>query len=135
VKDSKERYGNMSFEQFREAIFVTRESVERWLGAQTTPCLLLVDELNKLDVLRNNNDVTAAKEVASFLKQHFFREQNRYFVFSSLILSLTDKLAISITSPSDRPVIVHNLPTTGLKDAVKAFEINMLSHIVVWLQP
>ena len=128
VRDPKGRYGNMDFEQFREAFFVTKESVKRWLGSQTTPCLLLVDELNKLDVLRKkNNDVTAAKEVASFLKRHFLREQNRYFVFSSHILSLTDKLAISMSSPSDRPVIVHTLPTTGLKDAVKAFNFDRLS--------
>ena len=62
---------------------VDEEGFLKWLGdADSTPCVLIVDELNNLNQLSKKNS-SAATEFARFIKRYFISIRNRYFVFSS----------------------------------------------------
>ena len=63
----------VNFEDFRNVDFPEKE-LKDWLGS--TPCVLLVDELNLLD---EKLDAAFSK----FVKQMFLVQSGRYFIFSS----------------------------------------------------
>ncbi len=69
--------GNL-YEQFDNAIVPPTEIVA-WLN--DTPCLLLIDELNLLNLFSDGE----------FIKDPFLMKSNRYCVFSSHIVSATPR--------------------------------------------
>ena len=66
-----------SFNTFR--VHVSRDDIQTWLG--DLPCMLLVDESNKLMTLTDRSHSKCAK-ICTFLKV-FLKPVNRYFIFSS----------------------------------------------------
>ncbi len=86
---------------------VSSETIHQWVGSNQ--CVLLIDELNKLMV----ESSPALKEVSTFLKSTFLDTHGRYFIFTSHVSDTTTKLAAYMSSPSDRDVVVAQLPLRG----------------------
>ncbi len=112
----KERDATPSgFDNFRH-MDVSENDISSWLGA--TPCLLLIDELNVLEL-----DVTGAPVVARFLKKYFLFTRGRYFAFSSHVVPGGRGLADFMDSVSERGVVIHQLPLIpSMADARKKFQ-------------
>jgi hypothetical protein len=85
---------------------VSRRHIEHWLG--NSPCVLLVDELNKLVALTDKSHDAYA--VCAFLKEVFLSPKNRYLIFSSHTVSLNSTLSDYMDSKSGRQVLVRQLP-------------------------
>jgi hypothetical protein len=85
---------------------VTKDVIIDWLGNK--PCLLLIDELN---VCTKNTTDDAKEKIYSFLKTCFLIENNRYFVFSSHVISTSTEAGIYLEpSASNREIILRWLP-------------------------
>jgi hypothetical protein len=105
---------------------VTGDQIIEWLG--DTPRILVIDELNKINLLLRADRSEVADDLGLFLKNFFLMKANSYFIFSSHIVSLTEKLSKHMTSPSDRDVIVRELPTIrSVADAARVFNIPMFN--------
>jgi hypothetical protein len=112
---------SLEYKAFAEAK-VTSDQIIKWLG--DTPRILVIDELNKIDLLFS----TRANLLGIFLRENFLKKSNSYFIFSSHIVSLTKKLTEHMSSPSDRGVIVRELPTVrSVVDAKRAFGLSTLN--------
>jgi hypothetical protein len=83
IDDMHEKY-----EDFYNAN-VSADAVLKWLGK--TPCVLLIDELNNLTSL--NDDKVQSEPLVTFLKKHFLSSENRYFIFSSHVVSTIGQLS------------------------------------------
>jgi hypothetical protein len=93
----------------------------KWLGDfKSTPCVLIVDELNNLHELSERNS-QAATVFADFVKMHFIGIPNRYFVFSSHKVSTLEYFSFFANQGgSVRSVVLHELPITDtLQKALK----------------
>jgi hypothetical protein len=90
------------FDRFRETR-VTESDIGEWLGK--TPCVLLIDELNVLEL-----DATGGRLVAKFLKGLFLFTRGRYFAFSSHVVPTARGLADFLDSISERGVDILELP-------------------------
>lgn len=89
----------------------------KWLG--DCDCVLLVDELNKLDELTKKKS-KAAEDFGTFLKVHFLGKRGRHFVFSSHRLGTNGFLGeyIDTSQGSARYCCLHELPLVqSLKEA------------------
>jgi hypothetical protein len=96
-----------------EELDVHVDHITNWLG--DTPCILLIDELNVLDM-----DKAQSEKMASFLKTHFLVSKNRYFAFSSHVAPTGKGLANFFDSISERKCLSKQLPlipADGLADA------------------
>ena len=108
----------VSFDDFGQSM---ESAVLNWL--KDTPCILLIDELNVLDVRDD-----AARVFAMFLKTHFLTKKNRFFVFSSHVLPSGNGLSDFMDSMSERGVLVEPLPLIpSLEDARAKFQFTALS--------
>jgi hypothetical protein len=102
--------------------FLTSESeILAWLGKN--PCILCIDELNKLIHKDNqvnmdtvNMDTVNMDTVAFFLQTNFLSSPQRYFIFTSRFNSITYELIISMNS--DRLVHRVGLPVFTTADEV-----------------
>jgi hypothetical protein len=116
---------SLEYEAFAKAE-VTSDQIIEWLG--DTPRILVIDELNKIDLLWRADHSEVADDLGLFLKSFFLMKANSYFIFSSHIVSLTEKLSKHMTSPCDRDVIVWELPTIrSVADAARVFNIPMFN--------
>ena len=101
----------VTFQDFASKVqHVDPEDFLGWLG-DSTPCVLIVDELNNLNELTKRKS-PAATEFATFVKLHFIAIQNRYFVFSSHQVSTLEYFSFFV-DPSEgsvRPVVLQELP-------------------------
>jgi hypothetical protein len=113
LKDRDETWSG--FGKFR--LTDVRESdIRSWLGA--TPCLLLIDELNVVEL-----DRVAAMVVTSFLKECFLFTGGRYFAFSSHVVPAGRGLTDFMDSVSERGIVIHQLPLIpSMKDARRMFQ-------------
>lgn len=103
---------------------VSSDEIIAWLG--TTPCILLIDELNLLVEL-NKRDSSVAIEFAFFLRT-FLTLENRYFIFSSHVLSTTGRLMDFMERFNSRQVDVQELPLIpSLSIAREIFKHPLLS--------
>jgi hypothetical protein len=91
---------------------VTGSDILNWL--KDSPCVLLIDEFNLLNMTREQ-----ANPMADFLKTHFLFDSGRFFVFSSHVLPKSVSLANFMDSVSDRGVKLRQLPLvpSNLRDA------------------
>jgi len=83
-----------------------------WLGdSNSTPCVLIVDELNNLNQLSEKNSPAAAK-FAQFVKRYFIAITNRYFIFSSHQVSTLEYFSFFVdpSRGSVRSVVLQELP-------------------------
>jgi hypothetical protein len=96
---------DLTFSNFRY-VNVTETDIVKWLGS--TPCVLLIDELNKIESLRSESG--ESKRFASFLKSYFLDSENNYCIFSSHIVSTAENLVDYMSGLSTRGVIVQHLP-------------------------
>jgi hypothetical protein len=87
------------FDKFIGTYEVTSKSVLDWLGSE--PCLLMIDELNK---------VTMDEGTSEFLKANFLVKACRGFVFSSHVVSLNKLLSNFMDSESNREIRTCKLP-------------------------
>jgi hypothetical protein len=87
---------------------VSLSDIDRWLS-NDYPCILLIDEFNQLDVLGKQNS-PAAQQLINFLVTRFLKPKNRYFLFSSHIVSTTLQLTEYMDNLSMRGVSVVELP-------------------------
>ena len=94
------------YEQFFNA-HVTADVIVKWL--HSTSCILFIDELNNLSSISEDNTQEAVG-FAEFLKKNFLSARNRYFVFSSHVVSTTGQLAKYMESSSARGVVIRALP-------------------------
>jgi len=118
---SKRKLLSSEFRAFREQYHVTKRDVVEWLGAE--PALLIIDELNNLDKLATK-DSEGTKEMADFIKTYFLKEQGRYFVFSTHILSTLECFGVYMehSSSSDRGVLLQELPLVDNLASAKALK-------------
>ncbi len=94
---------------------VQENDIIQWLG--NTPCLLLIDELNLLEL-----DCFGAPLMATFLKETFLCQRGRYFAFSSHVLPSGHGLADFMDSISERGIMIHQLPLIpSISDARSKF--------------
>jgi len=100
---------------------VKPEQIIEWLG--NNPRILLIDKLNGFSSLSTANS-KASDALADFLKHHFLREENQYFVFSSHVVSTVQNLAICLMAGRcDRSVITREIPLIrNIVDARKIFK-------------
>jgi hypothetical protein len=77
------------YKDFEHAL-VTSKDIDEWLGK--TPCVLLVDALNRMDVVRifGSTDMTG---MAHFLKSTFLWGKGRYLAYSSNEISTLYQLS------------------------------------------
>lgn len=126
----KGRDFSQSLEQFKPflKVKVSKETIIAWLD--NTPCVLLIDELNNLTEMGNAGSA-AGQEMADFLKSEFLSRRNRYFVFSSHVISTVGKLMMFMDSNSNRAVMLHQLPLIPSLAAVnEAFNYHELTDRV-----
>jgi hypothetical protein len=83
--------------------FVSEDDIQKWLG--DTPCILLIDELNVLELGKEG-----APLVARFLKDNFLFTRGRYFAFSSHVVPGGRGLADFMDSVSERGIVIRQLP-------------------------
>jgi hypothetical protein len=115
---------SLKYEAFAKAE-VTSDQIVEWLG--DTPRILVIDELNKINLLFSTPS-RVANSLGDLLRVNFLSKSNSYFIFSSHIVSLTRKLSKHMTSTSDRDVIVWELPTIrSVADAARVFNIPMFN--------
>ncbi len=102
------------FRKFRRTC-VSEKDIEDWLGG--TPCILLIDELNVLEL-----DAKGAPLVAGFLKKCFLFTRGRYFAFSSHVVPRGQGLSDFMDSISERGIVIHQLPLIpSMADAREKF--------------
>ena len=77
--------------------------ISRWLA--DTPCALLIDELNVLELDKDTGPL-----LTKFLKEEFLLKPGRYFVFSSHVVPSGRGLADFMDSISERGLIIRQLP-------------------------
>ena len=106
------------FRSFSKNVIVEENHIIKWL--KQSPCLILVDELNRL------KKAVSDDQFAFFIKDVFLTQKGRYIVFSSHIISVAKKLESYLLSWS-RNVLIRELPTTSLKRAKEAFNIDTLT--------
>ena len=80
-----------------------------------------MDELNKL------KKAVSDDQFAFFIKDVFLTRKGRYIVFSSHIISVAKKLESYLLTGSARSVLIRELPSTSLKKAKEAFNIDTLT--------
>lgn len=85
-------------------IAVRERDIVTWLA--THPCVLLIDELNKVDGV----DGEAGRVLGRFLRTHFLTTAGRYFIFSSHVCATTLQVSRFLTWPSDRAVRLQPMP-------------------------
>ena len=105
---------NGTFDDFvNKKQYIDPRDFLEWLGdSQSTPCVLIVDELNNLHELSKDNSPAAA-EFARFLKRDFIASPNRYLVFSSHKVSTLEFFSLFVDPcGSVRPVVLQELPIT-----------------------
>lgn len=93
---------------------IDEEHFLKWLeDADSTPCVLIVDELNNINQLSEKNS-PAATEFAKFVKRYFIAVRNRYFVFSSHQVSTLEFFSFFVdpSQGSVRPIVLQELPIT-----------------------
>jgi hypothetical protein len=78
---------------------VDSAKVLNYIGGR--PCILLIDELNKLD---------DTKLISEFLKRNFLIAKGRFFVFTSHVLTTEESLRTYMDGNSNRPVTIRKLP-------------------------
>jgi hypothetical protein len=95
-----------------------------WLD--DVPCVLMIDELHRLDGLQSNDglsfdqECTTASLVIEFLKLNFLMQKHRYFVFSSNVASTVNCVDMYMNY---RGIIVRELPLIPhIKDFRRIFE-------------
>ena len=106
------------FSEFRKRFTVTAHTIEEWIGRSTsTPCLLLIDELNSLipppdshDRELNDSEKAARKEFYKFLKDRFLSPAHRYFVCSSHVVGTVRLLSKYLDNESNREIYMQQLP-------------------------
>jgi hypothetical protein len=114
----------LKYEAFAKAE-VTSDQIIKWLG--DTPRILVIDELNKINLLFSTPS-RVANSLGDLLRVNFLSKSNSYFIFSSHIVSLTRKLCEHMSFPSDRDVIVWELPTIrSVADAARVFNVPMFN--------
>jgi hypothetical protein len=86
----------------RLPVLVSQDTIVQWLG--DSPCVLLIDELNKM--LNADN----AESVAFFLRDNFLSRPGRYFVFTTHIKGTAGQLTRFMNWPTDRSAIYRQLP-------------------------
>jgi hypothetical protein len=101
-----------NFDQFRN-VDVEPDVIKNWLGG-TTPCILLIDELNQIDMTKRN------EKFSSFLKSVFLRPANRYLIFSSHVISTVHQCSGYLDSNSNRPALLRALPLASSMDDVRS---------------
>ena len=107
-----------SEEQYKdfEHASVSSKDVDKWLGK--TPCVLLLDELNRMDALRIQ-DSTEGRDLAHFLKSTFLVGRGRYLAYSSDDISTLYQLSSLMEPYSVRRVKVTVLPTIPSLDVAR----------------
>lgn len=117
-----------TFEDFaNKKQHIDQKDFLKWLGdSNSTPCVLIVDELNNLIHLSKKNS-PAATEFAKFVKRYFIAIQNRYFVYSSHQVSTLEYFSFFVdpSRGSVRSVVLQELPIADTLS--KALKLN--SHL------
>lgn len=105
----------------------SEESFLEWIGS--TPCLLLVDELNNLRLLKETGDCKAARDFCRFVKKNFIGMKNRYFLFSSHVVSALPFFAMYLDAShgSSRSVELQELPLVPSLKAALVLNPNISS--------
>jgi hypothetical protein len=99
-----------AFQQFSSRNYkIEAEHIQDWLG--DTPVILLVDELSNLTELTARNSPQATK-FGQFIKNNFLGRRERYFVFSSHLLTTLGFFGefLDPSVGSTRHVILQELP-------------------------
>jgi hypothetical protein len=105
------------FDKFRNTD-VSENDISSWLG--TTPCMLLIDELN---VGLDGAEAPRVAILAQFLKKHFLITQGRYFAFSSHVIPGGQGLTDFMDYNSERGVVIQQLPLIpSMADARTKFQ-------------
>ena len=99
-----------NFNDIFRPMVVSDESTRKWLGE--TRCVLLMDELNKLENLVNPTAESKrlAEKFAEFLKDNFLKSAGRYFVFTTHEVFIKRKLSNLMDSKSNRNFVHRALP-------------------------
>ena len=110
---------------------VDEEDFLKWLGdADSSPCFLIVDELNNLNQLSKKNS-SAATEFGRFIQRNFISTRNRYFVFSSHEVSTLEFFSFLIDPHPSKghmpPVILQELPITDTLSKARKLKSNLNS--------
>jgi hypothetical protein len=82
---------------------VTGHDIRTWLG--DSPCVLLIDELNLLNMTKPQ-----AALMADFLKTHFLIRSGRFFAFSSHVVPSSESLSSFMDHVGERGVMMKQLP-------------------------
>jgi hypothetical protein len=94
------------FKEFRNTK-LTADQISQWLNGCS--CVLLVDELNLLTSLEYQES-KSGREFATFVKENFLSNINRYFIFSSHVVSTLPALSTYMESVSNRAILAPELP-------------------------
>ena len=99
-----------NFNDIFRPMVVSDESIRKWLGQ--TRCVLLMDELNKLENLANPTAESqrSAERFAEFLKDNFLKSAGRYFVFTTHEVFIKRKLSNLMDSKSNQNFVHRALP-------------------------
>jgi hypothetical protein len=100
------------FDKFR-SVEVEPDVIKNWLG-EKTPCILLIDELNQIDMTKRN------EALSNFLKSEFLRPANRYLIFSSHVISTIYQFSDYLNPIANHSVLLHALPLAPSLDDVRS---------------
>mmetsp|Transcript_24747 Transcript_24747/g.71426 ORF Transcript_24747/g.71426 Transcript_24747/m.71426 type:complete len:734 (-) Transcript_24747:1101-3302(-) len=99
----------VTFSDWVENVSVSRRTIQEWLGSHSL--VLFADELNqRIPADTEFKEEPLAKEVADFLTEHFVDKRQRYFVFSSHIATLGNRLESYYWNLSGRDVYKPQIP-------------------------
>jgi len=93
--------------EFDANVSISKDVILQWLGK--TPCVLLIDELNKFECLSATGSA-GGSAVSHFLKDVFLTRLHRYLIFSSHVVYITNQLSGFMESVSSRNVLIRHLP-------------------------
>ena len=121
-------------EIFRHRV-VSEESVIQWLGHAR--CLILIDELNNLESLASRSMESEA--FANFLKDNFLKVAERYFVFYTHKMFMTEQLSLLMDPKSNQKFAHCALPLipslVAAQNAVGFEDLNARNAIYCGLIP
>jgi len=114
-----------AFTAFRQSnSYFDQDLFVNWFNEFDGEIMLIIDELNNLTGLSDGSREKEAKEFGSLLKEIFLRQTNRYFVFSSHVISTISNFGkfIQTSDGSYRDVVLWDLPLVlNLKMTAKIY--------------